>query len=66
MSDVLEFDFEQSVGCWITLTSHALRRALNEELAEAHWLSPAELPGLMATEGLTQIVAAAERIAEAR
>jgi DNA-binding MarR family transcriptional regulator len=32
-ADVLEFDFEQSVGCWITLTSHALRRALNEELA---------------------------------
>ena len=32
-SDVLEFDFERSVGCWITLTSHALRRALNEELA---------------------------------
>ena len=31
-SDVLEFDFENSVGCWITLTSHALRRALNEEL----------------------------------
>jgi DNA-binding MarR family transcriptional regulator len=30
---VLEFDFEQSVGCWITLTSHALRRALDEELA---------------------------------
>jgi ADP-ribose pyrophosphatase YjhB (NUDIX family) len=40
--------------------------ALNEELAEAHWLSPAELPGLTATEGLSQIVAAAERIAEAR
>jgi ADP-ribose pyrophosphatase YjhB (NUDIX family) len=40
--------------------------ALNEELAEAHWLSPAELPGLTATEGLAQIVAAAERIAEAR
>jgi ADP-ribose pyrophosphatase YjhB (NUDIX family) len=40
--------------------------ALNEELAEAHWLSPTELPGLTATEGLAQIVAAAERIAEAR
>jgi len=40
--------------------------ALNEELAEAHWLSLAELPGLTATEGLAQIVAAAERIAEAR
>jgi DNA-binding MarR family transcriptional regulator len=30
---VLEFDFERSVGCWVALTSHALRRALNEELS---------------------------------
>jgi MarR family transcriptional regulator for hemolysin len=28
-----EFDFEQSVGCWIAQTSHALRRALDYELA---------------------------------
>jgi DNA-binding MarR family transcriptional regulator len=27
------FDFEQSVGCWIAQTSHALRRALDDELA---------------------------------
>src|SRR5215475_9970817 len=40
--------------------------ALNAELAEAHWLNPAELSGLMTTEGLAQIVAAAERLAEAR
>jgi 8-oxo-dGTP diphosphatase len=40
--------------------------ALNEELAEAHWLNPAELGGLTTTEGLAQIVAAAaERIAAA-
>src|SRR5215475_16125896 len=26
--------------------------ALSEELAEAHWLSPADLPGLTTTEGL--------------
>jgi 8-oxo-dGTP diphosphatase len=39
---------------------------LNEELAEAHWLNPAELGGLTTTEGLAQIVAAAaERIAAA-
>jgi 8-oxo-dGTP diphosphatase len=39
---------------------------LNEELAEAHWLAPAELGGLTTTEGLAQIVeAAAERIAAA-
>ncbi|MFZ3355056.1 MAG: NUDIX hydrolase [Xanthobacteraceae bacterium] len=40
--------------------------ALNEELAEAHWLLPGELAGLTTTEGLAQIVtAAAERIAAA-
>jgi 8-oxo-dGTP diphosphatase len=40
--------------------------ALNEELAEAHWLLPTELAGLTTTEGLAQIVnAAAERIAAA-
>jgi len=33
--------------------------SLNEELAEAHWLSPEELSGLTTTEGLAQIVAAA-------
>jgi len=38
--------------------------SLNEELAEAHWLTPAGLAGLKTTEGLGQIVAAAaERIA---
>jgi len=38
--------------------------SLNEELAEAHWLLPAELAGLKTTEGLASIVAAAgERIA---
>jgi 8-oxo-dGTP diphosphatase len=33
--------------------------SLNEELAEAHWLLPAELSNLATTEGLAQIVAAA-------
>ena len=32
---------------------------LNEELAEARWLRPAELGGLQTTEGLAAIVAAA-------
>lgn len=37
--------------------------ALNEELAEAHWLKPADVSGLKTTEGLAAIVtAAAERI----
>ncbi len=32
---------------------------LNEELAEARWLRPAELAGLETTEGLAEIIAAA-------
>jgi 8-oxo-dGTP diphosphatase len=37
---------------------------LNEELAEAHWVSPAEVAGFKTTDGLSQIViAAAARIA---
>jgi len=31
---VLQYDFEDSVGCWIAGTSHALRRAMDAELAQ--------------------------------
>jgi 8-oxo-dGTP diphosphatase len=41
--------------------------SLNEELAEAHWLRPAELAELKTTEGLAGIIAAAaDRIAASR
>jgi 8-oxo-dGTP diphosphatase len=40
--------------------------ALSEELAEADWRSPDELAGLKTTEGLAEIVAAAERMVLAR
>jgi ADP-ribose pyrophosphatase YjhB (NUDIX family) len=40
--------------------------ALNEELAEADWRKPAELAGLNTTDGLAEIVAAAERLALGR
>jgi len=30
---MLQYDFEDSVGCWIAGTSHALRRAMDAELA---------------------------------
>lgn len=30
---MLQYDFEESIGYWITMASHALQRALNEELA---------------------------------
>ena len=39
--------------------------ALNEELAEAHWLVPAEFAGLTTTEGLAEIVQAAFALAAA-
>jgi 8-oxo-dGTP diphosphatase len=39
--------------------------SLSEELAEAHWRKPVELAGLKTTEGLAQIVAAAECVATA-
>jgi 8-oxo-dGTP diphosphatase len=39
--------------------------SLNEELAEANWLLPSQLAGLDTTDGLADIVAAAERIAKA-
>jgi hypothetical protein len=32
---------------------------LNEELAEARWIEPAELSGLRTTEGLAEIIALA-------
>jgi 8-oxo-dGTP diphosphatase len=35
--------------------------SLNEELAEAHWLAPADISSLKTTEGLAQIVAAASK-----
>ena len=39
--------------------------ALNDELAEARWLVPAELDGLKTTEGLAEVVRAAYAIAGA-
>jgi MarR family transcriptional regulator for hemolysin len=30
---VLQYDFEESVGYWVAMTAHALRRALDTELA---------------------------------
>lgn len=37
--------------------------ALNEELAEAHWLAPTDLAGLKTTEGLVEVVRAALALA---
>jgi len=40
--------------------------SLSEELAEAHWRKPVEVADLKTTEGLAQIIAAAECVATAR
>jgi len=40
--------------------------ALNDELAEARWLAPAELAGLATTEGLADVVRAAFALVAAR
>ena len=32
--DVLQFDFDESVGYWVCTTSHAMRRCLGTELAK--------------------------------
>jgi MarR family transcriptional regulator for hemolysin len=53
---VLEYDFEESVTCWVCLTSRALERALNEEL-EPHGITfpQWQVLGWLAFEGeLTQ------------
>jgi NADH pyrophosphatase NudC (nudix superfamily) len=39
--------------------------ALNEELDDARWLEPAEIASLKTTDGLAEIVAAAERLVKA-
>lgn len=32
---MLEYDFENSVGCWVVSAAHAVKQALNAELARA-------------------------------
>jgi len=39
--------------------------ALNEELAEAHWLAPDELADRATTEGLAEVIRAAFALAAA-
>lgn len=49
---MLQYDFEESIGYWITMASHALQRALNEELAP-HGLTyrQSHVLGWLALEG---------------
>ena len=62
--EVLVRDAEQRVQRHFVILSFAARwlagePVLNEELAEASWLRPAQLAGLDTTEGLLEIVASA-------
>ena len=60
---MLHYDFEQSVGYWVCSTSHALRRALDAELARENitfrqW----EVLAWIALEGELSQVELAERL----
>jgi NADH pyrophosphatase NudC (nudix superfamily) len=69
--EVVVRDDDRRVSRHFVILCFAARRVsgeirLNEELAEARWLRPAELAGLKTTEGLAEIVASAfERLAAA-
>ena len=60
---MLQFDFDESVGYWICTTSHALRRALDAELArEKITLRQWEVLAWLAIEGEQSQVELAERL----
>ena len=60
---VLEFDFEESVGYWVCSTSHAMRRALDAELArESITLRQWEVLAWLACSGEQSQVELAERL----
>lgn len=60
---MLEHDFEDSVGYWVCMTSHALRRALDAELARENiTLRQWEVLAWMAVEGEPSQVQLAERL----
>jgi MarR family transcriptional regulator for hemolysin len=59
---VLQYDFEESIGCWLTQTSQAYHRALNDELAP-HGITfrQCQVLGWLAHSGeLTQVELAAK------
>ena len=60
---MLQYDFEESVGCWVTMTAHELRRALDTELSKENitfrqW----EVLAWIALQGEPSQVELAERI----
>ena len=64
---MLEHDLEESVGYWLTITTHAYHRAINDELAP-HGITfrQAQVLGFLALEGeLSQTDLAAKMMIEA-
>ena len=60
---MLQYDFEESVGCWVTMTAHELRRALDTELSkEKITFRQWEVLAWIALEGEPSQVELAERI----
>lgn len=60
---MLKFEFDQSVGYWVALTSHAMRRALDAELArEGITLRQWEVLAWIALAGEISQVELAERL----
>lgn len=60
---MLQYDFENSVGYWIVMTSHALRRALHVELGkEGITLRQFEVLAWIALEGEISQAEMAERL----
>ncbi len=60
---VLQYDFEESVGYWVCTTSHAMRRALDAELArEKITLRQFEVLAWIALQGDPSQVELAERL----
>ena len=60
---MLDYDFEESVGYWVTMTSHAIRRAIDLELAKENiTLRQFEVLAWIALAGEQSQVELAERL----
>lgn len=60
---MLQYDFEQSVGCWLTRASQAYERALNAELApKGITFRQVQVLGWLALEGELSQTELAERV----
>src|SRR4051794_20415990 len=60
---MLQYDFEKSVGCWVAMTSHAMRRELATQLAkEGITLRQWEVLAWTALEGEISQAELAERL----